>query len=112
VFASCSMISHLRVVYSHSGAEGRTRTGTRLPSKDFKSFASTISPPRQRMEAAPGLEPGVEVLQTSALPLGYAAPDITTTQRVACFIKSFNSAACIDGTSSTTGSISITRYFC
>ena len=25
------------------------------------------------MEAAPGLEPGMEVLQTSALPLGYAA---------------------------------------
>ncbi len=25
------------------------------------------------MEAAPGIEPGVKVLQTSALPLGYAA---------------------------------------
>jgi hypothetical protein len=25
------------------------------------------------MEAAPGLEPGIKVLQTSALPLGYAA---------------------------------------
>ena len=26
-----------------------------------------------QMEAAPGIEPGVKVLQTSALPLGYAA---------------------------------------
>ena len=25
------------------------------------------------LEAAPGLEPGIKVLQTSALPLGYAA---------------------------------------
>ncbi len=25
------------------------------------------------MEATPGFEPGIEVLQTSALPLGYAA---------------------------------------
>jgi hypothetical protein len=25
------------------------------------------------MEAAPGFEPGIKVLQTSALPLGYAA---------------------------------------
>ncbi len=26
-----------------------------------------------RLEAAPGIEPGVAVLQTAALPLGYAA---------------------------------------
>ena len=26
-----------------------------------------------RMEAAPGFEPGIRVLQTRALPLGYAA---------------------------------------
>jgi hypothetical protein len=32
-------------------------------------------PPRPHniMEAAPGFEPGIKVLQTSALPLGYAA---------------------------------------
>ena len=44
--------------------------------KDFKSFASTISPPRHiyfLLEAAPGFEPGIRVLQTHALPLGYAA---------------------------------------
>jgi hypothetical protein len=77
------------------GVEGRTRTGTGVSPKDFKSFASTISPPRQikdvlkyyqknhystnqnylnlNLEAAPGFEPGIKVLQTHALPLGYAA---------------------------------------
>ncbi len=28
---------------------------------------------KKKLEAAPGFEPGMEVLQTSALPLGYAA---------------------------------------
>ena len=28
---------------------------------------------QERMEAPPGFEPGMEVLQTSALPLGYGA---------------------------------------
>jgi hypothetical protein len=41
---------------------------------DFESCASANSAtPAFRMEAAPGFEPGVKVLQTSALPLGYAA---------------------------------------
>ena len=55
--------------------------------KDFKSFASTYSAiPAHKfllsktstllLEAAPGLEPGVGVLQTPALPLGYAAMGI------------------------------------
>ncbi len=58
-----------------AGAESRTRTGTGKSPKDFKSFASTNSaiPAFQIMEAAPGFEPGVRVLQTLALPLGYAA---------------------------------------
>lgn len=66
-----------------TGAEGRTRTGTDKRPKDFKSFASTNSATPAHificqilswMEAAPGIEPGVRVLQTPALPLGYAAP--------------------------------------
>jgi hypothetical protein len=32
-----------------------------------------------RLEAAPGIEPGVAVLQTAALPLGYAALKIQRT---------------------------------
>ena len=30
-----------------AGAEGRIRTGTKLPSRDFKSLVSTVSPLRQ-----------------------------------------------------------------
>ena len=65
---------------------------TRSYPKDFKSFASTTSAtsangsfntaylPRifRYMEAAPGLEPGIRVLQTLALPLGYAAKAFLT----------------------------------
>ena len=41
---------------------------------DFESCASANSAtPAYRMEAATGFEPVMEVLQTSALPLGYAA---------------------------------------
>jgi hypothetical protein len=41
---------------------------------DFESCASANSAtPARRMEAATGFEPGIKVLQTSALPLGYAA---------------------------------------
>ena len=41
---------------------------------DFESCASANSAtPACRMEAATGFEPVMEVLQTSALPLGYAA---------------------------------------
>ena len=72
-----------------TGAESRTRTGTSLHSRDFKSLASTYSAipahhfnpilhgdPTEEdifLEAAPGFEPGIKVLQTRALPLGYAA---------------------------------------
>ena len=31
---------------------------------------------REKMEAPPGFEPGMEVLQTSALPLGYGAAGV------------------------------------
>ena len=57
------------------GAESRTRTGTDLHPRDFKSLASTYSaiPAYLFLEAAPGFEPGIRVLQTRALPLGYAA---------------------------------------
>jgi hypothetical protein len=56
------------------GAWGRNRTGTTLPSRDFKSLASTCSATQaSQMEAAPGFEPGIKVLQTFALPLGDAA---------------------------------------
>jgi hypothetical protein len=45
-----------------------------LPPRDFKSLASTYSATQARqMEAAPGFEPGMKVLQTFALPLGDAA---------------------------------------
>ena len=43
-------------------------------SRDFKSLASTNSAiPALLQEAAPGFEPRIRVLQTHALPLGYAA---------------------------------------
>lgn len=41
------------------GAGGRTRTGTSLRTRDFKSLASTI-PPHQHLEVPPGFEPGNE----------------------------------------------------
>ena len=51
-----------------------------LSPKDFKSFASTnfatpahTKKQSEQLEAAPGIEPGIAVLQTTALPLGYAA---------------------------------------
>ena len=74
------------------GAEGRTRTGTDKSPKDFKSFASTYSatPAFQSTLSPffwfvimtttqfcwrrhPGSNRGMEDLQSSALPLGYAA---------------------------------------
>ncbi len=33
----------------------------------------TVALKERRLEAAPGIEPGIKVLQTHALPLGYAA---------------------------------------
>ncbi len=50
------------------GAGGRTRTGTSLRTRDFKSLASTI-PPHQHLEVPPGFEPGNE---------GFADPCLTT----------------------------------
>ena len=42
--------------------------------RDFKSRASASSATSAEvMEATPGIEPGIKVLQTSALPLGYVA---------------------------------------
>ncbi len=42
--------------------------------RDFKSRASASSATSaEGMEATPGIEPGIKVLQTSALPLGYSA---------------------------------------
>ncbi len=42
--------------------------------RDFKSRASASSATSaEGMEATPGIEPGIKVLQTSALPLGYVA---------------------------------------
>ena len=58
-----------------AGAVSRGRTDTMLPSRDFKSLASAYSAiTAKKLEAPPGLEPGVRVLQTRALPLGYGAP--------------------------------------
>jgi hypothetical protein len=56
-------------------AEGRTRTGTVVTYPRILSpVRLPIPPPRQKkMKAATGFEPVIKVLQTSALPLGYAA---------------------------------------
>ena len=37
------------------------------------SFTIKLHPHYLNLKAAPGFEPGIKVLQTSALPLGYAA---------------------------------------
>ncbi len=68
------------------GAEDRNRTGTKLTLRGILSpLRLPVPPPRQdgikpplpgagvSMEAAPRIELGIKVLQTSALPLGYAA---------------------------------------
>ena len=69
----------LRLIIS-SGAEDRNRTGTNLAIRGILSpLRLPVPPPRQvymddkNMEAAPRIELGIKVLQTSALPLGYAA---------------------------------------
>ena len=36
-------------------------------------WTTSAMEPERRLEAPPGFEPGMEVLQTSALPLGYVA---------------------------------------
>ena len=43
--------------------------------RDFKSLASASSATPAKMEAAPRIELGMKDLQSSALPLGYAASD-------------------------------------
>ena len=78
-FESCASANSatLANTYDKNGAEGRTRTGTVVTYRRILSpVCLPIPPPRlgsNSMEAAPGFEPGVKVLQTSALPLGYAA---------------------------------------
>ena len=47
----------------------------RWGSQDFKSCASACSATPATLEAAPRFELGVKDLQSSALPLGYAAKD-------------------------------------
>ena len=63
-------------------AEDRNRTGTNLTIRGILSpLRLPVPPPRQvymnvidcNMEAAPRIELGIKVLQTSALPLGYVA---------------------------------------
>ncbi len=55
------------------GTGGRDRTGT-PEEHDFESCASANSAtPALHLEAATGFEPVIRVLQTHALPLGYAA---------------------------------------
>ena len=44
-----------------------------LPPRDFKSLASANFAIPADLEAPPGFGPGVRVLQTRALPLGYGA---------------------------------------
>ncbi len=59
------------------GTRDRTWTGTALLPRDFKSLVSTISTTPayniHKMEATPRFELGMEILQTSALPLGDVA---------------------------------------
>ena len=59
------------------GAEDRNRTGTGFDSRRILSpVRLPVPPPRHLiniLEAAPRFELGIKVLQTSALPLGYAA---------------------------------------
>ena len=55
-------------------ADGGSRTHTPAREHDFESCASANSATSAYyMEAATGFEPVIKVLQTSALPLGYAA---------------------------------------
>ena len=58
---------------SFAGAENRTRTGTDVTPRDFKSLASAYSATSASLAASPGIEPGMKALQASALPLGYDA---------------------------------------
>ena len=53
---------------------------------------SAISAHKTKLEAAPGIEPGIRVLQTRALPLGYAAAS-SSSKPFSCIIanKSFAS---------------------
>jgi hypothetical protein len=61
-----------------NGAESRTRTGTDNIRGILSPLRLPIPPSRHIifLEAAPGFEPGIGVLQTPALPLGYAAMHI------------------------------------
>ena len=60
-----------------SGAGDRNRTGTGITTRGILSpLRLPVPPPRPEMEATPGIEPGIKVLQTSALPLGYVADQL------------------------------------
>ncbi len=60
-----------------NGARSRNRTGTKSPSRDFKSLASTSSAirahARARLEARAGIEPTYTDLQSAASPLCHPA---------------------------------------
>ena len=62
--------------YSRVVSEAGLEPARAYHPRDFKSLVSTCSttPAGNKMEATPGFEPGIKVLQTSALPLGYVAP--------------------------------------
>ena len=61
--------------YVRSGAEGRVRTGMSFRSRDFKSLASAnfTTSAKEEWRRHPDSNWRIEVLQTSALPLGYGA---------------------------------------
>ena len=70
---------------SFAGAENRTRTGTDVTPRDFKSLASAYSATSASLEASPGIEPGMKALQASALPLGYGAESNAAHQSYSVF---------------------------
>ena len=55
-----------------AGAGGGTRTLTYLRTADFESAAAAITPLRQDMERAKGIEPSWPAWKAGTLPLSYA----------------------------------------
>ena len=76
----------LTAMYCWIGAGDRNRTGTVISNRRILSpLRLPVPPPRhdeKNMEAAPRIELGMKVLQTSALPLGYAAIDMERKTRL------------------------------